>query len=344
MIRKLILWCATTAITGAIIVAGFVGYFWQWLNTPVALPAELHVYRIEKGRSLSYVANDLANAGVITWPRVWTLYARVAKQTQIKAGEIVLPEEATPIALLQSLNDGKTLQYSVTLIDGLRFTDFVNVLMQEEKLVKNISLPVDLAKLKALGIDISFPEGWFYPDTYQYTSGDSVASILQRSHIKMKNTLDALWEDREEGLPYTSAYEALIMASIIEKETGVPHERGQIAGVFVRRLQKGMRLQTDPTVIYGMGERYDGNIRRRDLREPTPYNTYVIKGLPPTPIANPGKEAIYAALHPEPGSSLYFVAKGDGSHYFSSTLEEHNKAVTEYQKKRRENYRSSPQK
>lgn len=344
LIHKLVTWCVSVALAGIVILLCCAGYFWQWLNKPVSLPSNYYVYHIEKGRSLSFVANDFANVGVIPWPRVWTLYARISRQTQIKAGEIVLPETASPIELLQALNEGKTLQYAVTLIDGLRFSDFVHVLMQEEKLVKNIGPPVSILDLKALGIDVEFPEGWFFPDTYQYSAGDSVASILQRSHKKMKNVLEELWVDREENLPYASPYEALIMASIIEKETGVPHERGQIAGVFVRRLQLGMRLQTDPTVIYGMGERYNGNIRRGDLREPTPYNTYVIRGLPPTPIASPGREAIYAALHPEPGDSLYFVAKGDGSHYFSSSLEEHNNAVIQYQKKRRDNYRSSPQK
>ncbi len=344
IIRKLVIWCASLALVGIVILLGVAGYFWQWLNKPMSLPEAYHVYHVEKGRSLSFVANDFANIDVIQWPRVWTLYARFAKQTQIKAGEIVLPESASPIELLQALNEGKTLQYAVTLIDGLRFSDFIYVLMEEEKLVKNIEPPIGVQELKTLGIDVEFPEGWFFPDTYQYTSGDSVASILKRSHSKMKNVLEELWEDRDENLPYSSPYEALIMASIIEKETGVPHERGQISGVFVRRLELGMRLQTDPTVIYGMGERYKGNIRRSDLREATPYNTYVIKGLPPTPIANPGKEAIYAALHPEPGNSLYFVARGDGSHYFSATLEEHNNAVNKYQKKRRENYRSSPQK
>jgi len=211
-------------------------------------------------------------------------------------------------------------------------------------------MPSDLS-IEALSKRFQYPgaktnlEGLFFPDTYQYHRGMSMLDILSQSHQRLLQVLDEEWQQRAEGLPYSSPYAALIMASLVEKETGVPSERRTIAGVFVRRLKNKMRLQTDPTVIYGLGQSFDGNLRSRHLKdEKNLYNTYRHFGLPPTPIATVGREAIYAALHPEAGKSLYFVAKGDGSHYFSETLAEHNKAVRHYQiEKRRKDYVSSPQ-
>lgn len=187
-----------------------------------------------------------------------------------------------------------------------------------------------------------FPEGRFFPDTYRYVRGMTDAELLKQAYNRLEEVLDEEWQARSSEAPYSNPYQALIMASMVEKETGVPQERGQIAGVFVRRLKLGMQLQTDPTVIYGMGERYNGKLTRANLREPTPYNTYVIAGMPPTPISLVGREAIHAALNPVAGSSLYFVAKGDGSHVFSDDLDAHNSAVRDYQLKRRADYRSSP--
>ncbi len=196
--------------------------------------------------------------------------------------------------------------------------------------------------MEAVGAAGQHPEGWFFPDTYMFSGSETDLDILKRAYSRMVRVLDEEWENREQGLPYNSPYEALIMASIVERETGVAHERQEVAGVFVRRLHKGMRLQTDPTVIYGMGDDYDGRIRTRDLRAYTPYNTYRIDGLPPTPIALPGRDSVHAALHPADGDALFFVARGDGSHKFSRTLAEHQKAVREFQLNRREDYRSFP--
>lgn len=330
-------------VLGVILFAGAASvYTWHWLNEEREIAADISTYIVPKGASLHSVAKDMQAAGAVSWPRLWVLYARFAGLTAIKAGEYQFQERESPLAILLRLNDGKVVQYQVTLLEGNRFSDFVVTLQQQEKLRLLFEPQNALLALQQAGVDIDHPEGWFYPDTYQYTAGDSDLSILLRAHEKMKTILSREWLQRDKSVPYKNVYEALIMASIIEKETGVAYERGQIAGVFVRRLEKGMRLQTDPTVIYGMGDLYMGNITRKDLRTRTLYNTYLISGLPPTPIANPGVDAIRAALHPEPGDSLYFVAKGDGSHVFSSTLEDHNRAVIEYQKKRRSDYRSSP--
>jgi UPF0755 protein len=198
--------------------------------------------------------------------------------------------------------------------------------------------------LDRAGIDLYHPEGWFFPDTYYYSKNTTIFTLLKQAHKRMRAELDIAWKSKDDNLPYTTSYEALIMASIIEKETGQANERAEISGVFVRRLKQGMRLQTDPTVIYGMGGDHDGNIRLRDLRAYTAYNTYRIDGLPPTPIAMPGLASIEAALHPKSGSSLYFVARGDGSHHFSDTISEHQEAVRKFQIEQRvKNYQSTSQ-
>ncbi|VUD56570.1 Endolytic murein transglycosylase [Thalassocella blandensis] len=318
-------------------------YFWHWLYTPHQVEHEEFVFTVNKGASLYSVANDLQQLSVLRWPTIWVWYARATKQTGLKTGEYVLQGDESPVAVLRKLLSSDVVKYHVTLVEGSTFKDFVNTLHQQEKLSKQLVPGEELIQLHARGLDIEHPEGWFFPDTYQYVAGDSDLSILFRAYKKMQAMLEQEWEARAEGLPYSNPYEALIMASIVEKETGVAHEREEIAGVFVRRLQLNMRLQTDPTVIYGMGDLYNGNITRKDLRTDTPYNTYVIRGLPPTPIAMPGRGAIYAALHPEEGDALYFVAKGDGTHQFSATLDEHINAVNQYQKKRRKDYRSSPE-
>tara|TARA_B100001059_G_C17829393_1_gene583561 strand:+ start:1428 stop:2510 length:1083 start_codon:yes stop_codon:yes gene_type:complete len=261
----------------------------------------------------------------------------------LHVGEYALQPEMTAAELLHLLERGDVLQRHLTLVEGWNFAQVRSALRQAERLKQ--TLPEewsDAQVMDALDLSGIHPEGRFFPDTYQYTFGMSDRDLLLRAYQLMEQQLAEAWAERASDLPFDTPYEALIMASIVERETGVPSERPEIAGVFTRRMNIGMKLQTDPTVIYGLGADYKGNIRRRHLTQPTPYNTYVIDGLPPTPIAMPGREALQAAVNPKPGKSLYFVAKGDGSHVFSNSLVEHNRAVRQYQLSRRSDYRSSP--
>lgn len=316
----------------------------KWLHTPINKPQANTVFHVPAGASVKAVANALFSEEVIDWPDIWLLYARyIENKKPIKVGEFQLTSVMTPAQVLQKLQGTDVIQYQVTLVEGLRFQDYVLALSKHSKIQSILVGKTQAEQLALLNINVAHPEGWFFPDTYQFTADTNDVDVLRIAHKKMKTVLNEAWQNKEKDLPYESAYEALIMASIVEKETGAAHERKEIAGVFVRRLNKKMRLQTDPTVIYGLGDAYDGDIKRKHLKAYTPYNTYVIKGLPPTPIASPGKAAIEAALNPKAGSSLFFVGKGDGTHQFSDTLEAHNKAVREYQINRRvKNYRSSP--
>lgn len=321
--------------------AGLFG--WHWLHTPMDIPEDKQALELSPGDSLSRVAYRLRGEIGLQYPQLLILYAKIAKTTNIKLGEYELPASATPVQLLQQLHDGRVKQRTLTLVEGITFADALKLIAANENL-KTTLKDVDVNTVRTrLGIEQDNPEGWLFPDTYVFTKHTTDWDLIQQAYLRMQKVLAEEWESRSEDLPYDNAYEALIMASIVEKETGAEHERAQIAGVFVRRLNKGMRLQTDPTVIYGMGSNYQGNIRRKHLREKTLYNTYMINGLPPTPIALPGREAIHAALHPAEGKSLYFVAKGDGTHYFSETLAEHTKAVKQYQLQRSSSYRSSVQ-
>ena len=297
-------------------------------------------YTVKPGSSLMTVANELQQQGLMEHPRYWVWLARwEGNADKIKAGEYAISPQMTPAQLLSLLVSGKVIDYTLTIPEGWTFRQMMKALHQHEKIKKRL---VDSnGKLLSNGLIMSrlqlpekHPEGLFYPDTYHFSNQTTDVEFLLRAYRKMKQRLEYEWENRAPALPYKNSYEALIMASIIEKETAVPEEREQIAGVFVRRLNKKMRLQTDPTVIYGLGESFDGNIRKRDLRAKNPYNTYKIKGLPPTPIALPGGDSIYAALHPAAGKTLYFVSRGDGTHQFSETNEAHNAAVRKYQLKR----------
>tara|TARA_R110001592_G_scaffold171117_3_gene409219 strand:+ start:66603 stop:67610 length:1008 start_codon:yes stop_codon:yes gene_type:complete len=318
-------------------------YLETYLNTPLSEKKETQIMIVPSGANLTTVSTQLADQGLLTRPRLFVAYARLTHQTAIRVGEYQFDTGDTPRELLELLMTGKVVQYQLTVPEGLRFSEWLPLLASQSKLIHQLTGLSNNEIIQHLGLNIEHPEGWFFPDTYLYSSGDSDRDILMRAHTRMREILEEEWRNKAADLPYNSAYEALILASIVEKETGVGSERGEIAGVFVRRLKKGMRLQTDPTVIYGLGDQYQGNITRRHLKQPTAYNTYMIKGLPPTPIAMPGREAVHAALHPLEGDTLYFVAKGDGSHFFSATLEEHLKAVRRYQLKRKSNYRSSPE-
>lgn len=293
-------------------------------------------YEIKSGDTLTSLSRNLYNEKILDKPRYLRVLGKVrGSASKIKTGEYLFEQGTTPEQLLNQIVKGATIQYSATIVEGLNFREMMLALQENEHLEHTLKGQKTPAIMALIGKPGEHPEGRFLPDTYYFPRGTTDVDFLKRAYNAMEDLLNAEWENRQEGLPLKSAYEALILASIVEKETAVPSERNAIAGVFVRRLIKRMRLQTDPTVIYGIGEKFDGNIRRRDLLNDTPYNTYRRKGLPPTPIAMPGVDAIKAALHPADGDSLYFVARGDGSHEFSSTLEQHNNAVIKYQLKGR---------
>ncbi|MEE9357873.1 endolytic transglycosylase MltG [Candidatus Vondammii sp. HM_W22] len=322
-------------ITVSLLIAWFVMEFKQFANTPMKLSKEGVYYLLEPGTSLSGLARDLMDKGMVDSKLYFRLLARwQGSAAKIKAGEYHLQSGMTPNALLALLVSGSVTSYTLTLVEGWNFLQVLSAIRQQSALKQTLEGLSDDQVMQRLGHPDEHPEGRFLPDTYQFPRGTSDISFLNRAYKAMDQRLKKEWEKREKGVPLKTPYEALILASIVEKETGYPSERTQIAGVFTRRLRKEMKLQTDPTVIYGMGEAYDGNIRRRDLKRDTPYNTYVHKGLPPTPISMPGGDAIHAVMHPGKGKSLYFVAKSGGQHYFSNTLREHNNAVRKYQLKR----------
>lgn len=316
------------------------GWLWQdvqrFLSTPLHLPAEGLVYELRAGTSLGRMAENLERLGVLSNSLYLKGLARWKRQAaSLQAGEYLLVAGTRPEDLLQQMVQGRVIDYSITLPEGWTFRQMLAALGRQQALDQTLIGLNNEQIMERLGRSAEHPEGRFFPDTYRFPRGASDLEILQRAYAAMQERLTREWEQREEDLPFENPYQALILASIVERETGLASERPEIAGVFVRRLRKGMKLQTDPTVIYGMGERFDGNIRRRDLREDTPYNTYLHIGLTPTPICMPGAEAIRAVLHPAPGKTLYFVARGDGSHQFSASLEAHNRAVRKFQLKGR---------
>lgn len=308
-------------------------YLQTYLDKPLPLAADQMV-EVPVGSSLLQVARRLEREVGLTHPRLFSYWARSEGfDRAIRAGEFILSPGMSPRTALQHLLSGQVVQYPFTFIEGTTVRSALAALWQSPKLRVTLSESSEEEILAAIGSNLPSLEGALFPDTYFYSAGTSDQALLQRASSRLQQLLDEEWEARAVGLPYESPYESLIMASIIEKETGLLNERETIAGVFVRRLQRGMRLQSDPTVIYGMGEDYNGNIRRVDLDTTTPYNTYRINGLPPTPIAMTGRGAIHASLHPSDEPYLYFVATGDGGHQFSTTLEEHNRAVREYQRR-----------
>ncbi len=322
-----------TLLAAVLVVAG-ASYAWMvsWLDTPVAT-SEPVVLEIAPGSAFSTVSNDLARAGVVTHPRLFSAYARaMGIANKVQAGEYDIAPGATPVTVLEQLSTGDVRLYSFTIVEGWNIRELLGALAQHEAVTATLALEDAGLLVDQLGLDYPGVEGVFLPETYRFPRGTSDLDVLRRAHGAMEVALAEEWAARAEDLPITTPYEALTLASIIEKETALAAERPRIAGVFVRRLEKRMRLQTDPTVIYGLGESFDGNLTRRHLRTDTPYNTYTRAGLPPGPIAMPGRDAIHAALHPADGNELYFVATGlgDGSHHFSATREEHEAAVAEY--------------
>ncbi|MFZ3128916.1 MAG: endolytic transglycosylase MltG [Rhodoferax sp.] len=315
------------------VVLGTAGAGYVWLNQPFDLPTPTVDLSIEPGTNARDVAVAVADAGVPVRPALLYWWFRLSGQSrQIKAGSYELDRATTPRSLLRKLVRGEESLRSITLVEGWTFRQVRDALRKAEQLKpasQDLTADALMAQLGRPGVA---PEGRFFPDTYTYSKGSSDLAVLQRALRAMDKKLEAAWAQRDPGSPLQTPEQALILASIVEKETGAPGDRPQIAAVFSNRLRIGMRLQTDPTVIYGMGEAFDGNLRKVDLQTDTPWNTYTRTGLPPTPIAMPGKASLLAAVQPAPSKALYFVAKGDGSSHFSATLDEHNRAVNKYQR------------
>lgn len=323
-----------------VLIASFAGAwlimdFQAFRTNALEIPPAGITFEIHSGENLKSVAGRLNESGVLESPLYFVVLGRYLEyDSRLKAGEFKVQQGTSPEQLLDQLANGQVMQHSLTLIEGETFKDMMLRISQDKVLKQTLAAHDGETVMAAIGRPGEHPEGRFLPETYYFPRGTSDVDFLRRAYRDMSTFLQQAWTERDADLPLENPYEALILASIVEKETGVAEERPMIAGVFIRRLHKKMRLQTDPTVIYGIGDSFDGDIRYRDLRTDTPYNTYTRSGLPPTPIALPGREAILAALHPAEGNSLYFVARGDGSHKFSSTLKEHNRAVDKYQRNR----------
>lgn len=332
MVLKAIKQVIYLSILLLVVASLYLGYqFNQFRNSPINMQQESVEFLIKPGNSIRQVAQKLSDAGYIEDPIMFIALARVeGKETLTKAGEYLIKSSHTPADLIDLFARGNSILYSFTIIEGWTFNQLFQAI-QKDAILEN-TLKYDIPQIMA---QISFadenPEGFFLPDTYHFPRGTTDLDFLKRAYNTMQQKLAEEWARRDNDLPLKTPYEALILASIIEKETAVAFERPLIAAAFIQRLKKGMRLQTDPTIIYGLGESYDGNIRYSDLKKDTPYNTYLHKGLTPTPIALPGIDAIRAALHPADSDALYFVSRGDGTHQFSRTLEEHNEAVSKYQ-------------
>ena len=326
---RLIKWITLIGLGAALVLAAGLAYY---AKKPLNLSPEAQEISIKPKSSLASIGDQLVEQGVLkqAWPFV--LLTRVLhKESSLQAGDYTLNKNVNPYQLLLSLNHGKATQGSITFIEGKTFKQMREKLDKNEALKHATQALTSSEVMLAVTGKTQHSEGRFFPDTFYFDRGTSDLVLLKRSYEIMQTKLQAAWNGRASGLPYKNSDEALIMASIIEKETGRANERPMIAGVFINRLRIGMRLQTDPTVIYGMGDNYDGNIRKKDLETDTVYNTYTRDGLPPTPIAMPGAASIEAALHPEATKALYFVGKGDGTHEFTNSLAEHNRAVAKYQ-------------
>ena len=332
MNRVMKLALALTAVIGVAALATIL-QFNRFLNQPVAMTGPEEVFVIESGTTFHAIAEELGQRGLISNPTFFRLYARIGdRASRVHAGEYRIEAGTTPRSLLEKFIRGSVRLYSFTIVEGWNFRELLAALNADESIKSDLAYEDATRILDELGAGQDHPEGLFLPETYRFPRGTGGMDILRQAYELMQTTLQEEWAARDSSVPLDSPYEALILASIVEKETALASERPRIAGVFTRRLEQRMRLQTDPTVIYGVGEEFDGNLTRRHLRTDTPYNTYTRHGLPPTPIALPGRAAINAALNPAPGTEIYFVATGlgDGSHKFSDTKAEHDAAVQEY--------------
>lgn len=326
-------WAAVAIVLGALLLlaAQFFGAV-----RAVSANARETIFEIRKGESVRGVASRLRAEGISDWPK-WLVFQAYWKGVarNLKYGEYAIPAHISIDQLLALLASGKTRRHSITFVEGWTFEQILSAVHAHPALEHVLADRRRDEMLAAIGLDGKHPEGRFFPDTYVFAKGYRDTELLRRAHEKMDSLLEAEWRQRQDGLPFSTSAEALTLASIVEKETSIDAERPRVAGVFIRRLRRGMRLQADPTVIYGMGAAYRGDITRQALLTDTPYNTYTRTGLPPTPIAMPGLASLRAALHPDGGDSLYFVAAGDGSHVFTSTLAEHQRAVAAFLKKQR---------
>ncbi len=334
------LWLRLLALCVLVLLAGGAALYvgWQEMNRSLDAPLALarpELFDIAPGSSMTKIANAFAARGWLSHAIYLRIEATRAKlAARLQAGTYELQPGDTPRALLRKFAAGDVKTYAVTFVEGARFDELLRQVSTLPGLEFELQGATPSEVLKAIGAPDDLPEGWLFPSTFHYPHQHSDRKLLTRAYRQMVEVLNRHWASRAKDLPYATPYDALIMASIIEKETGRADERKAIAGVFVRRLMRGMRLQTDPTVIYGLGAAYDGNLRKVDLQRDTPYNTYLHAGLPPTPICSPGEDAIIASLNPAPGDALYFVSRGDGSHAFSATLNAHNAAVRDYQRRR----------
>ena len=334
-------WFYRVVVLGIAVTAIAVGHIYKSITSTIPLDS-VETFEVRKGDTAYSLGVKLSENGWIKYPFLTRIVARLDPEWVPKVGKYAIEPTMNLLDVMALFDSGQSIFYSITLLEGKTTQDFLSAMAARGNITMTLTGLSSEDIAKRLGLTSPHSEGQFFANTYRYHEGDTDASILKHANDLLVQTLADLWESKAAKLPYKSPYEALVMASIIEKETGVPEERPLIARVFISRLEKGMRLQTDPTVIYGLGDLYKGNLTRKGLQHSSPYNTYRIYGLPPTPIANVGREAIAAALNPGNTDALYFVAKGDGTHAFSKTLQEHNKAVREFQFKRREDYRSTP--
>ena len=326
-------------IVTAVALAAVFGYteYNKFIQKEIVLTPKTSVFEIKKGTNITIISNDLEKKGIISNAIYFKILARLEKKaSKVKAGEYQLLPNMKAGDLLDLFVSGKTLQHQLSIIEGRTFKNLVDAIRNHPTLIQTLSDDDYNNIMAKIGSDKLNPEGWFYPDTYNFPSKTTDLDFLKRAHKKMQEYLDDAWQKREKNPYIKTPYDALILASIVEKETGIPEERPLIAGVFLNRLKLDMMLQTDPTVIYGMGDSYKGVIYKSSLERDTPYNTYTRKGLTPTPIATPSLQAIQAVFHPQKTDKLFFVADGTGGHYFSKTNAEHDKAVARYRKMMRE--------